>query len=466
MSEPSAVEQEQETPVRREAATGPLLPQWLIKGLYAVFTVFCIASVFLIANSVIIQRSLTGALEVVGGDAQNEAAGADTPETGEAMDALLAHPKQAFLYLNQALLQPEHEDPRMARALALRKAIAWGVNSARLDVIEQILAEMDDEGLISADFALTDDMREVLTDLVAERRADEGMTYAEDQITDMLAWLTDGYPGKPKGPEKRRLKAVGAEYDKRGFVGHELKALEALHEEWDRNAEPAHKSAAGAFAGMIAKSRAELDPAAATLCEQEAVRWEGLYRSGMISLATASRKTAQEIARLTAAGEVRAMDHPHLYQYMSLLNHQFEEVRDEIGEGCWALRYNRFAFMFLSEFATRTAINPSMAVETARFTREEHEREMKKANHRRILEAIELLTRVGIDYLQNPDPYILNVRDDHDFVRKQVVGRLEEIIDEETIGALAQAALLRVREADMARPDGPILFAAPDRRRG
>ncbi len=461
MSESSAVEQEQEAPVRREAAAGPLMPQWFIKGFYVVFTVFCIVSIFLIVNSVITQRSLTAALIVIGGDAENDAADPEGPEVAEAMNDLLARPRLAFLYLNQALLQPEHDDMRMAHVLALRKAIAWGENSARRDVIEKVLDNMDDDGQISADFSLTDDMREVLADLVAERRADTGMTYAEDQITEMLAWLADGYPGKPKGPEKRRLKAVGTEYGKEVFVGAEEDALEALAAEWGGSADPTKKGAARAFAVMLEKDRAQLDAAAEAACVEEAERWEGLYRAGIINIAEASRKTAEEIARLLATGEIGRLDHPHLYQYMSLLQHPFEEVRQQVAQGCWALRYNRFAFMFLSEFATRTAINPSMAVETARFTREEHEREMAKANRRRIQEAIDLLARVTIDYLQDPGPYVLNVADDDDFVRKQVVGRLQEIVDEETVGHLAEAALQRVREVDMARPDGPILFGAP-----
>ncbi len=461
MSEPSAVEQEQEAPVRREAATGPLLPQWFIKGFYAVFTVFAIVSIFLIVTSVIAQGSMTAALSVIGGDAEVDAADPEGPEAAAAMDDLLVHPKEGFLYLNQALLQPEHEDARMLRALALRKAIAWGVNSARRDAIGKVLDNMEEDGQVSADFALTDDLREVLADLVAERRSDPGMTYAEDQITSVLAWLGDGYPGKPKGPETRRLKALGTEYGKKRFAKSELAALAAVMEKWGPDSARVPKNVAGPLGKMLRGERAELDPDAAALCEEEAERWEDLYRNGMACLAIASRKTALEIARLTAAGEVRTLDHPHLYQYLSLLDSRFEEVRDEIGKGSWELRHNRFTFMFLSEFATRTAINPAMAVETARFTREEHEREMSKANRRRILEAIDLLARVAVDYVQDPGPYILNVADDDEFVRQQVVGRLREIVDEETIGPLAEAALQRVREADMARPGGPILFAAP-----
>lgn len=93
-----------------------------------------------------------------------------------------------------------------------------------------------------------------------------------------------------------------------------------------------------------------------------------------------------------------------------------------------------------------------------RLTREENERQMRRANGRRMGAAVELLGRIGVDYIQNPDAYALDVRKPGEFVQTQTVGALESVADEETIADLVAEALAGMRQADMARPGGPLFF--------
>jgi len=189
----------------------------------------------------------------------------------------------------------------------------------------------------------------------------------------------------------------------------------------------------------------------------EADRLEGTYEAGMTSLAQASRLVVEQIVGLMEKG--KRLDHPHIYQYLSLLNHRFSGVWEQTAEGAWLLRHNQFTIRFLSFFATKTTINPFLAVETLRLTREEHEREMRRANIRRMRRAVALLGRIGVDYIQNRDAYETIVRDPDEFVRRFVVGALVEVADEESIADLVEAALADMRAADASRPGGP-LFAS------
>ncbi|MCK4373789.1 MAG: hypothetical protein KAX19_00630, partial [Candidatus Brocadiae bacterium] len=122
MSEPSPVEEEQQAPVLREAEVGTLLPRWFTTTFYVVFAVFSVYSIIHITRSLTIQRALTEAVDVVNGAVDRPAADLDSPEGQKALAVLKRHSSRALLYLNQALLQDEENDPRMARAMALRKA--------------------------------------------------------------------------------------------------------------------------------------------------------------------------------------------------------------------------------------------------------------------------------------------------------------------------------------------------------
>ncbi|MHC5034093.1 MAG: hypothetical protein ACYTFZ_03555 [Planctomycetota bacterium] len=453
MTEQNGVEQEQQAPARRETASGPLLPRWFTTPFYTVFGLFCVYSVIHIGRSVRMQQTLTEAVNVVKGDAERAAADFDSPEGQQAILQLERHPREAFLYVNEELLQDEDKDGRMARAMALRKAVDWGRDSARRDVIERILANMTDEGAVAAGFTLDEKTRQVLEEMVAERRANPELTYVEDRITDVLDWLAKGHPGQPKGPERRRLRALADLYAKRVFLGAEERALTALMAEWRDDPDPVAQGAADAFEKMLALQRTELSPEAEALCTQRADEWEQRYREGMTRLAQAGVRMTERIV-----GERMFLDHPHIYQCLTLLNHRFEEVRETVATEAWVLRHNQFAIRFLAHLATSTAINPLMAVETVRLTREENERQMRRAKDRRMREAVRLLGRIGVDYIKNRQDYDLGVKDPDDFIRAQIVGSLTEIIDEQVVTDLVQEALANLREADLARPEGPLLF--------
>jgi hypothetical protein len=290
------------------------------------------------------------------------------------------------------------------------------------------------------------------------------MTYVENRITDTLAWVADGHPGQPSGPEKRRLAALQDQLAKKVFLGAEAKALELLMEEWtppeDDAAEEATtdnapaREAAARFAEMLAGEATALSDESLAYCQSEADRLESGYEAGMTRLAEASRLIIEDILELMAKG--KRLDHPHIYQYLSLLSHRFQGVRDQTARGAWLLRHNQFTIRFLSLFAKKTTINPFMAVETLRLTREEHEREMRRANVRRMRLAVELLGKIGVDYVQHTDDYHLKVPDPEAFVGKQVVGALTEVADEESIADVVEKALDDLAAADAARPGGPL----------
>jgi hypothetical protein len=453
MSEPTSVEEQQEAPLMREPASGPLLPRWFLVAFYAIFIPFSIYSVFHITHSLIVQHRLRGAVGVVRGTLDAPAADLQSAEGEAAMRVFRDEPLQSFLYAIQELLQDEDKDPRMARALALRRAIGWGEVSARRDVIRQILDVMGEEGSLPADFALDQDAQRVLEAMVEERRADPEMTYVEDLITDVLAWVAEGHPGQPRGPEKRRLAALQGGLAKKVFQGAEAEALEQLRSEWAGEADPLKREAARAFARMLAVERVALSPEVAQMCADQADHHEGLFREGMVRIAEVSRKLAEQLVE-----EAVFVDHPHIYQYLSLLEHRFPEVRQEVAAGVYLLRHSRFTIRFLSYFATKTTINPFMAVETVRLTREEHQRLMRRANHRRMREAVALLGRIGVDYIHHPDAYELRVPEPREFVRRRIVSALSEVADEPVISELVEEALTEMRRADAARSGGPVFF--------
>lgn len=457
MSEESRIEQEQQAPTMRETATGPLLPRWFTVGFYSVFVPFCIYSGIHVTSSLVSQHHLRGAISTIEGRLDVPAADLESQSGRDALEVLGRRPVLSFLYLNQELFQNEEADLRMARVLALHKAVEWERISARRGLVETILANMSDEGALPADFELDDKTQQVLDELVEERRADPEMTYVENRVTDVLAWVAAGRPGQPSGPEKRRLATLQEQLAKKAFLGAEAKALELLTEEWSASADPVPRQAAERFGEMLDGKRTALSEEGASYCLAEADRLEGVYEEGMTRLAEASRRVVEQIVGLMEKG--KRLDHPHIYQYLSLLNHRFSGVREQTAEGAWLLRHNQFTIRFLSFFATKTTINPFMAVETLRLTREEHEREMRRANIRRMRHAVALLGKIGVDYIQNRDAYETMVRDADGFVRRFIMGALVEVVDEESIADLVEAALADMRQADASRPGGP-LFAS------
>ncbi len=450
MSGRNGVEQEQQAPTMGEAAIGPLLPKWFTKPFYVVFVTFCVFGIVSIVRSMHVQAVLRSSIEAVNAQEGLDLSGA---EGRRLLDSMKEHPVDSFLYANQQILQDEEKDLRMARAMALRRAVGWGGSSKRKSVVQKIAENMNDDGSLAAGFAIDDQMRGVLQELVEERRADLELTYVEDLITDVLAWLAEGPVEPARGPEKRRMDALLSQYAKRTFLGTEAEALELLIQEWRQEADPVAKEAAERFVEMLGDRPAELSPEAAALCIQRANQWEDMYRDGMVRLGAAGYEMVEQIVT-----EGRRLDHPHIYQYVSLLDHRFEGVRQSVAEGVWLLRHSKFTIRFVSYFATKTAINSTLAVETLRLTREENEREMRRANNRRMREAVAMLGRIGVDYVQNSADYELGDQDPEEFMGDFVLGALQDVADEELIADLVAEALENVRRADLAQPDGARFF--------
>jgi hypothetical protein len=406
-------------------------------------------------RSVRIQHRLTAAINVLMGALTTPAESPDGAAGRKVLNVLRTRPLESFLYLNQTLLQNEADDPRMAQALALRRALDWGSVSADRDVIERILAHMNEDGSLQSGFSIDKDTQQILDQMVKERRSVPDMTYVEDRITDVLDWLAKGHVGQPVGTEKKRLAALESQYAKKVFVGSEARALKAIADVWQADADPLRKQTAAEFYKMLAGQRTDLSPEAKALCTAEADQWEKRYHEGVLDVARTGREMVAEIVKTNTF-----LDHPHIYQYISMLDHSFEDVRQQIIEGTWLLRHNRFAIYFIAYFATKATVNPFMAVETLRLTKEEHERELRRANERRMQEAALLLGRLGVDYVQHPDDYKSVDKDPQGYMRRSIVSALSEVVDEPIIGPQARKALDEIRAADLAQPGGPKLFTS------
>ncbi len=452
MDEQAQVEQQQEAPVTRERETGRLLPRWLKATIYAVFGPLGLVAIVLIGRSLVVQHRLNWAVDAIEGDLQSTLSSLSAPLGTQALAVMQRHTVSAFLYCNQELLQDEAEDPRMARALALRKAVSWGEITRKREVLRRVAAAMDEEGRLRSDVLEPEDL-ELLSRLARERRADPEMTYAQERVTDVLEWIVEGTPTQPTGVEPRRMESLLLQYKKKSFAAGVAEALEQLREEWSVSDDQTARAAAEKFGTMLEDEATSLAEAEAELCRQRADAWEDLYRSGSVLLAGAGKAVLADIVR-----DERFLDHPHIYQYIGILGHPFDQVRRHVAEGVWLLRHNVFAIRFLGEFAAKTTINPVMAVETVRLTREEHERMMRRVNDRRMLECVRLLGRLGVDYVRNTDDYELaRAQDPDEFVRRHVVNTLESLEEDERVGAEATRALEQIRQADAARPAGPIL---------
>ena len=402
MSDLSQVEQEQATPLEREPALGPLVPRWFKVSFYGIFIPLTVLGAWGILMSVQTQRALSGAISTVRGSLAGQLESVESPQAAGPLKVLREEARYAFLYCNQEILQNEVNDPRMARALALQKAMGWGDVSAQREVVGQIIAHMDDTGHLLPGFQITPEMLSLLKRMVEERRNTPGLTYAEDRITAVLQWLAEGQPGQPIGPERQRLMGLLGQLNKKVYVGREAEALRELTKEWAASSEQAARSAAVKFQDMQAGKRTDLTAEEAAYVSKQAADYEKRFQDGMTRLAEASRMMLDEVLK-----QKIYLDHPHIYQYITLLGYQFDPVRANVIDGAWALRQNPFIAIYLSEFVRMTTINPVMAAETERMTKEEHERLMNAQNTLRRREAVSLLGRIGLDYIAHAEQVLV-----------------------------------------------------------
>lgn len=452
------------------------VPPWFVKMFYTVFVPFCIIGAIYIGHSMIVQSRLTTAVDTMEGDVGVDP---DTALQQSAVADLATRPVFAFQYLNQSLLQDEDTDPRMARALALNKALEWGTISERRKIISDILAVMGESGDVPRDALRQDwDGRDGLREMIDYRRGLSNPTPAEQRITDVLMWVYEGRPTPPQGPEKRRIQALEKAYQKKSFARVEGGALEALMKEWTAgqgvegaNAQVAAR-AAEAFGKMLAGEAVELDSEAAEFVRARSHEYELAYEEGMSRVARAARTmvnlfeatgNAKYLGWTPAADETPEermfVDHPHVYQYVSLLGYRkdpkrpdrFKEVRELVADGVFAMRHRKFVLYFLREFSRKTAINPVMAVETERLTKEEHEREMRQINDERVVQSQRLMERIFVDYLANKGDYQfkdLDTEEERDeYVRAKLVHAMQDLVEDLKFGATAREHLRAMREA-------------------
>jgi len=455
MDELSQVEQEQETPIEREPVTGPLVPRWFKVGFYVFFVPLGVLAVWSIVQSLRTQHALSAAIHLLRGGLTSEVETLADPKAQQALAVMKRKPAYSFLYCNQEILQNEADDPRMARALSLRKALDWGSVSLQREVIGRIVAHMDDRGYLDGSFQITPEMLTVLQDMVRQRRNTPGMTYAEDRITAVLQWLAEGRPTPPLGREKVQLNALLWQLQKKLYVGRDAKTLELLRDEWQNADDPVARSAAAKFTTMLAGGRTELTAQEAQYVARQADRYEKMYRAGMARLSEASSLMLQEVLSRGIY-----LDHPHIFQFLTLLGSNFDRVRENVARGALDLRHNRYTVVYLSQFVRKATINPVMAVETERLTKEEHERLMTAQNVRRRRESVILLGQIGVDFMQHPDQYELGDADPHDFMQKHIIHTLQEVAEDADIADVVATTLEKLRAADAARPGGPRFFTA------
>ncbi len=454
MSELSRVEQEQESPLERERASGPLVPRWFKMGFFVLFIPLTVLGVGWIIYSLSTQHALTSAVSVIRGSLTSEVTSLSAPEARQAIEVLRSSPRYAFLYCNQEILQNEENDPRMARSLALQKALAWGDVSTQRQVVREIADNMYDTGHLAPTFQVTPEMVDVLQKMVQERRNTPGMTYAEDRITAVLQWLAAGQPTPPTGPEKQRLQGLLTQLDKKVYVGNERDAITALQTEWKQSGDAVARSAADKFQLMLEDKTTSLSPEEAAYVGKEADHYRQLYRDGMTRLARVSLDMLGEVLK-----QGLFLDHPHIFQYLTLLGYQYDPVRQQVEEGAWELRHSRFTIIYLSEFVRTTTINPVMAVETERLTKEEHERQMTEQNTLRRREAVTLLGKIGLDYIANRGAYGFGQRNKDEFIREYLTHTLEEAAEDEAVADLVAPALQKLHEADARQPSAARLFS-------
>ena len=455
MSDLSQVEREQAAPLEREAALGPLVPRWFKVGFYGLFIPLSLVGLLAIIVSVQRQHALIGAVSVLRGGLAGQVESLTAAPAQQALDVLRKEPRYAFLYCNQEVLQNPVNDPRMARALALQKALTWGDLSAQREVVHEIADHMDDTGHLLPGFQISPDMLAVLKRMVEERRNAPGMTYAEDRITAVIQWLADGQPTQPIGPEKQRLTGLLGQLGKGLYIGKEAAALKELMAEWKLSKNAPAASAAAKFQTMLDGKRVDLSPEEAEYVSKQAADYEKRFLDGMTRLTEASLKMLDVVL-----GQSMYLDHPHVYQYLTLLGYELDPVRKNVVEGAWQLRHNPYVSIYLAEFVRTTTINPVMAVETERLTKEEHERQMNAQNTLRRRESVSLLARIGMDYIKHPAQYSFGVTDTDEFVREHITHTLEEVADDETVSDLVVPALKALHEADAQRPGVHTLFTA------
>jgi len=427
-----------------EIAEGPLLPRWASTLIHAVFIPWCIFAAVWIGYAMVVQDQTMELLGRIKGPWEGDVPPMDSPHITEGIDFLQQKPRQSLLYVIQELLREEIDDPRMARAIALRKATNWAVESRRRHLFEEILQHMSEDGEMPPVYELPEQHQRTLDDLLKERLADPTRSYEERKITEVVQWLAGGRQTVPKGPERRRIKSLQSKYQKRLFFGEEKETLTMIAEDWSDSTNAARRGAAEKFLLMLDGQHAELTPEEREECLQTARHWEALYLKGRERLSEVAFALVQHVE-----SEDTFLDHPEIWDMVRLLHEPYAPARRNMAEIVYVLRNRKYVFIYLSEFIKKDTINPVMAVETARLTKDEHEQLLRRQNHTRRLAAIEVVERIATDYCRNPfEMENLQEGQDQDKIFKEkTIQTLESVLEDEDVGSQAQQALKSIREA-------------------
>lgn len=428
-----------------ELETGRLLPSWISLPLYTFFIFWSVFACAWIAYSMVIQHKILGAIDLIGGPWTGEAPPMDSPPVQDGLDILRKKPRNSALYIIQELRQDAIGDPRMVRAIALRKAVTWVVESRRRALFDVLLEHMNESGEMERGFELPAQHAQALRDFLRGRQEHPSESYEEEKITEVLEWIADGASTPAKGPEKRRIKALAGNYGKKVFFGKEANVLSVIAQEWEGSGEELRRSAAEKFAVMLAGEHAELTPEEAALCEERAEYWQALYFHGHRRLAAVIGELVPIVAR-----EKTRVDHPHLWDLVRLLDMDDEQVRQSVSGAVLALKERKYILIYLSEFLERAAINPVMAVETRRLSKAEHEEELKEELLRRRLASLDVLRQIGLDYCREPFQIEgIAPGAQEEFFRAKVIATLEGVLRDKhkEIRERAASALEELRKA-------------------
>ena len=428
----------------------PLLPRGLAASLYIGLSFWTVFASCWIGYAMVMQHRILGALKVVGGPWEGQIPSTDFPVVAESMEVLKREPRDSLLYIIQELRQSEINDARMARAIALRKAVSWAEESRRRMLFDALLERMTEEGELESGYELPPDHMKTLKELLQERRYPSD-SYEEDKITEVLQWIAGGCPTAAKGPEKRRIRSLQNNYAKKTFFGKEQKVLTSVMEQWMQSDEPVRRSAAQKFALMLDNQHTELSPEEAALCGEEADHWEGLYLEGRRRLAKGVRDMVEIIAR-----EDIPVDHPHLWDLTRLLDLRDKQARDYIAQAVLDLKQRKYTLIYLSEFTRKAAINPVMVVETRRLSKAEHEEELKAELLTLRLASLELLRQIGLQYCRQPfDIEGVQADEQSEFFKTRVIGTLVSIEKDKTHEEIRERA---VKACDQLREACPQYF--------
>lgn len=434
----------QEESLRRgvELETGELLPRWITVTLWAVFLPFCVFAAFWIGRSIIVQQRIQDYLQVLSGPWEGKPPPMESDVVENGLQLFEEEARPSLLLILQRLIREEIDDPRMARAIALRKATEWGLESRRRQLFEEILQHMSTDGDMPPDYELPPEHRKTLTVLLEERQQRKTVSYEQQKITEVLTWLAQGRPTPPKGPEHRRVRSLQNKYEKRLFVGEEREVLEELAESWPKKDAPVKQSAGTKFALMLEEKPTELTPQETMVCEEVAQGWEDRYMLGEERLTHVARRLVKYIE----ANNV-FIDHPEVWEVIRLTQHRHPPARDNMKDAVFALRNRKYCHIFLSNFLLKTAINPVMAVETVRLTKDEHEQQLRAENHRRRMACLEVARDIAKTYCTKPFPIDeVPKQEEPEFFRNHIIEPMETLLEDDDVGAKARQMLDSIDE--------------------